>query len=112
MTKNRGAWGADARRRIILYYQTQISLQREPDLSLSGLDPVPLSKMGTHLLASLGSNQTVCVSLCVTDTARVFVPQVRSMAAGAEGGRQVWSKDCWRIHLVRGKRGLVTPSKV
>ena len=28
---------------------------RKPDLSLSGLDPVPLSKMGTHLLASLGS---------------------------------------------------------
>ena len=25
-----------------------------PDLSLSGLDPVPLSKIGTHLLASLG----------------------------------------------------------
>ena len=28
---------------------------REPDLSLSGLEPVPLSKIGTHLLASLGS---------------------------------------------------------
>ena len=28
---------------------------REPDLSLSGLDPVPLSKIGTRLLASLGS---------------------------------------------------------
>ena len=29
----------------------------EPDLSLSGLDPVPLSKIGTHLLASLGSKE-------------------------------------------------------
>ena len=28
---------------------------REPDLSLSVLDPVPLSKIGTRLLASLGS---------------------------------------------------------
>ena len=27
---------------------------REPDLSLAGLDPVPLSKIGTLLLASLG----------------------------------------------------------
>ena len=27
----------------------------EPDLSLSGLDPVPLSKIGTRLLACLGS---------------------------------------------------------
>jgi len=27
---------------------------RESDLSLSGLDPVPLSKIGTRLLASLG----------------------------------------------------------
>ena len=27
---------------------------REPDLSLSGLDPVPLSKIGTRLFASLG----------------------------------------------------------
>ena len=28
---------------------------RKPDLSLSGLDPVPLLKIGTRLLASLGS---------------------------------------------------------
>ena len=28
---------------------------REPDLNLSGLDPVPLLKIGTQLLASLGS---------------------------------------------------------
>ena len=28
---------------------------RKPDLSLSGLDPVSLSKIETHLLASLGS---------------------------------------------------------
>ena len=39
---------------------------REPDLSLSGLDPVPLSKIGTRLLASLGSkgknrNSLVCL---------------------------------------------------
>ena len=46
---------ADARRRITLYYHKLKSACREPDLSLSGLDPVPLSKMGTHLLASLGS---------------------------------------------------------
>ena len=40
---------------------------REPDLSLSGLDPVPLSKIGTHfvrhLLASLGSKGKVRTSL-------------------------------------------------
>ena len=28
---------------------------REPDLSLEGVDPVSLSKIETHLLASLGS---------------------------------------------------------
>jgi hypothetical protein len=45
---------ADARRRITLYKNR--SACREPDLSLSGLDPVPLSKIGTpsRLLASLG----------------------------------------------------------
>ena len=57
---NENSWslrrGADARRRIILYCQTQVkSACRESDLSLSGLDPVPLSKIGTRLLASLGS---------------------------------------------------------
>ena len=31
------------------------SARMELDLSISGLDPVPLSKIGTHLLASLGS---------------------------------------------------------
>ena len=53
---NEKSWSlrADARRRIVLYYQTQVSLQK-PDLSLSGLDPVSLSKIETHLLASLGS---------------------------------------------------------
>jgi len=37
---------------------------RESDLSLSGLDPVPLSKIGTRLLASLGSkgkNRNSCL---------------------------------------------------
>ena len=40
------------------YKVSAVSLQsacREPDLSLAGLDPVPLSKIGTRLLASLGS---------------------------------------------------------
>jgi len=47
---------ADARRRITLYYQIQVSLQGtgfEP-LGPAGLDPIPLSKIGTRLLASLG----------------------------------------------------------
>ena len=54
---NEKSWSlrADARRRIILYYQTLKSACRKPDLSLSGLDPVSLSKIETHLLASLGS---------------------------------------------------------
>ena len=33
----------------------EICLSKKPDLSLSGLDPVPPSKIGTRLLASLGS---------------------------------------------------------
>ena len=34
------------------------SARREPDLSLSGLDPVPLSKIGTRLLGRKGKNGT------------------------------------------------------
>jgi hypothetical protein len=39
---------------MALYTIKLKSAWREPDLSLSGFDPVPLSKIGTHLLASLG----------------------------------------------------------
>ena len=53
-SKNRGAC-ALTRAGGSLYTIKLKSACREPDLSLSGLDPVPLSKMGTHLLASLGN---------------------------------------------------------
>ena len=55
---NENSWSfrADARRRITLrlYYQSQVSLQGTGFEPL-GLDPVLLSKIGTRLLASLGS---------------------------------------------------------
>ena len=54
ITKNRGAC-ALTRAGGSLYTIKLKSACREPDLSLSGLDPVPLSKMETRLLASLGS---------------------------------------------------------
>ena len=37
------------------------------DLSLSGLDPVPLSKMRTHLLASLGSKRKIGTLLLASE---------------------------------------------
>ena len=52
--KNRGA-RALTRAGGSFYTIKLKSACRKPDLSLSELDPVPLSKMGTHLLASLGS---------------------------------------------------------
>jgi len=54
ITKNRGAC-ALTRAGGIFYTIKLKSACRKPDLSLSGLDPVPLSKMGSCLLASLGS---------------------------------------------------------
>ena len=53
---NEKSWSlrADARRRITLHYQTQVSLQETGSEPL-GLGPVPLSKIRTHLLASLRS---------------------------------------------------------
>ena len=54
MTKNRGAC-ALTRLGESLHTIKLKSACREPDLSLSGLDPAPLSKIGTYLLASLGS---------------------------------------------------------
>ena len=54
MTKNRGAC-ALTRAGGSFYTIKLKSACREPDVSLSGLDPVPLSKIGTRLLASLGS---------------------------------------------------------
>src|SRR6056300_322305 len=54
MTKHRGAC-ALTRAGGSLYTIKFKSARREPDLSISGLDPVSLSKIGTHLLASLGS---------------------------------------------------------
>ena len=38
------------------------------DLSLSGLDPVPLSKIGTHLLASLGGRKNRNSLACLRNT--------------------------------------------
>jgi len=63
ITKNRGAC-ALTRAGGSLYTIKLKSACREPDLSLSGLDPVPLSKIGTRLLASLGSkgkNRNPCL---------------------------------------------------
>src|SRR6056300_236068 len=54
MTKNRGACALTRAGRS-LYTIKFKSARREPDLSISGLDPVSLSKIETHLLASLGS---------------------------------------------------------
>ena len=54
ITKNRGAC-ALTRAGGSLYTIKLKSACREPELSLSGLDPVPLSKIGTHSLASMGS---------------------------------------------------------
>jgi len=54
MTKNRGAC-ALTRAGGSLYTIELKSACREPDLSLAALDPVPQSKIGTRLLASLGS---------------------------------------------------------
>ena len=52
------------------------------DMPLAGLDPVPLSKMGTHLLASLGSPTNL-----------------RSAASGGSAGRlsERW-EECVRAH--------------
>ena len=52
---------------------------REPDLSLSGLDPVPLSKMGTHLLASLGSKKEKKGTLLLASEMPVPIPRVRTV---------------------------------
>ena len=47
---------------------------RKPDLSLSGLDPVPLLKIGTRLLASLGSKGKNRNSLaCLRNAGSYFV---------------------------------------
>ena len=54
ITKNRGAC-ALTRAGGSLYTIKFKSVRREPDLSISDLDPVPLSKIETHLLAFLGS---------------------------------------------------------
>jgi hypothetical protein len=54
ITKNRGAC-ALTRTGGSLYTINLKSACREPDLSISGSDPVPLSKIGTRLLASLGN---------------------------------------------------------
>src|SRR6056300_1683319 len=54
MTKNRGACALTRAGRS-LYTIKFKSAHREPDLSILGLDPVSLSKIETHLLASLGS---------------------------------------------------------
>ena len=55
MTKNRGACALTrAGGSLYTIKLKPESACREQDLSLSGLDPVPLSKIGTHLLASPG----------------------------------------------------------
>src|SRR6056300_1308970 len=65
MTKNRGACALTRAGRS-LYTIKFKSARREPDLSILGLDPVSLSKIETHLLASLGnkgknSNSLTCL---------------------------------------------------
>ena len=50
---------------------------RKPDLSLSDLDPVPLSKIGTRLLASLGSkgknrNSLACLRNAASHSAESY----------------------------------------
>ena len=57
ITKNRGACALTRAGGSLSTIKLK-SACREPDLSLSGFDPVPLSKIGTHLLASLLSTYT------------------------------------------------------
>ena len=88
-TKNRGAC-ALTRAGGSLYTIDFKSDGGEPNLSISGLDPVPLSKIETHLLASLGSkgkmrNSLACLrnsefhsaesycSALITDQADAFI---------------------------------------
>ena len=47
---------------------------RKPDLSLSGLGPVSLSKIETHLLASLGSKGKI-ETLLLASEMPVFIPR-------------------------------------
>ena len=71
---------------------------RKPDLSLSGLDPVSLSKIETHLLASLGStgknrNSLACLrnagfhfaeSYCIHTYIHSYIHQVSAQRHGRQ----------------------------
>ena len=66
MTKNRGAC-ALTRAGGSSYTIKLKSACRKPDLSLSGLDPVPLSKIGTHLLAFLVAKEKIGTLLLASE---------------------------------------------
>ena len=76
----------DARRKIFLYHQTQVSLQgtgSEP------LGPVPLSKIGTQLLAPLGSkrknrNSLACLGNADSHSAESYCMHSRMRTTGTE----------------------------
>jgi len=60
---------------------------RKPDLSLSGLGPVPLSKMGIHLLASLDSkgknrNSLACLRNAGSHSAESYCTCLLTQAPG------------------------------
>ena len=52
---------------LSLYTIKLKSACREPDLSLSGLDPVPLSKIGTHLFASRVAKEKIGTLLLASE---------------------------------------------
>jgi len=87
---NEKSWSlrADARRRITLYYQTQVSLQGTGS-DLSGLEPspVPLSKIGTRLLASLGIKGEIGTLLLASE---MPVPISRLRTVGEYGCGHSW----------------------
>ena len=66
ITKNRGAC-ALTRAGGSPYTIKLKSACREPDLSLSGLDPVPLSKIGTHLFASRVAKEKIGTLLLASE---------------------------------------------
>ena len=62
---------------------------RKPYLSLSGSDPVPLSKVGTHLLASMGSkgknrNSLACLRNADSHSAVTYCVQLSTIWRDAE----------------------------
>jgi len=71
--KNRGACALTRAGRS-LYTIKFKSARRKPDLSILGLDPVSLSKIETHLLASLG-NKGKIETLLLASEMPVSIPR-------------------------------------